>query len=321
MLSRPDVSLVVIAFNEEDTVADCIRALLAQVGGHSIEVLAVDDGSTDRTADVVRSFTELDPRVRLLAHDQNRGRGAARRTGQDAALAPLVGYVDADVVVPPDWLQRCIVALQHHSAVSGIATPDGDCVYLARVIKPTARLRRHTSPISGGNVLFEAEALRQVGFAENFRLGEDFRLARRMAAKGFSVVTVADLVAEHREAKSYRASILWLWQNGLDAARLPFEFRTVRIPDIVWAGWLAALLALLALGSVGTIPWLEVLAGAALVTIVVAIGHTASRFRPWPRAGRWVVAATLDVPIIAAYLAGRTVGLPAALWLVRHRSV
>jgi len=308
-----DVSIVVIAFNEQTTIEACVSALLAQVTSRSFEVVVVDDGSTDRTAELVDELSHRDPRVRMLAHERNRGRGAARRTGQDATHSSLVGYVDADVIVSADWLERCATALGAHGAVSGIAVPDGDCVVLVRLVHPSIRVRPHTMPISGGNVLFDAPALRAVGFDERARLGEDFRLARRMTELGYLIATVPGLVAEHRETKSYRSTMRWMWENGRDAARLPFEFRILRVPDVTWLVWVVVLVALVVLAGTGTLPWGLGVAGIVACTVVIAIGHAASRFRLRPRTMRWLAAAALDVPLVTMYLAGRTAGFPSAV--------
>lgn len=318
MSSPVDACIVVIAYDEEAVIVGCLEALRGQRTARSYEILVVDDGSTDRTAALVAAVARDDPRVQLISHDRNRGRGAARRTGQVATLAPLVGYVDADVIVPPDWLEQCAMALDGRGAVSGVATPDGDCVVLARLLHPEPRVRRHTMAISGGNALFDATVLRAVGFDERDRLGEDFRLARRLTVLGYPIATVPGLVVEHRETKSYPASFRWMWQNGLDASRLPIEFAVVRVPDLTWLGWLAALATLVALAGTGSITWMAVVAGAVGCTAVVAVGHTASRFRLRPRTVRWLATCVLDVPLVAAYLAGRTCGLPAALVTTRR---
>lgn len=313
MPASVDVSIVVIAFNEQSTIEASVSALLAQVTPRSLEVVVVDDGSTDATPVLVRGLSHRDPRVRVLVHERNRGRGAARRTGQDATDAPLVGYVDADVIVPADWLERCATALGAHGAVSGVAVPDGDCVVLVRLVHPSVRVRPHTMPISGGNVLFDAQALRAVGFDERARLGEDFRLAQRLSALGYPIATVPGLVAEHRETKSYRSTLRWMWDNGRDAARLPFEFRILRVPDVTWLAWVAVLAVLIVLAGVGVLPWGPCVAGIAACTIAIGIGHASSRFRLRPRPLRWLAAAVLDVPLVTMYLAGRTAGFPAAL--------
>ena len=311
MSPRADASIVVIAFNEASTVSDCVSALLSQRTSRSIEVVVVDDGSTDQTRERVQRLAERDRRVKLVPHEHNRGRGAARSTGLGAADAALIGYVDADVIVPPDWLERCVAALGTNRAVSGVATPDGDCVVLVRLVHPTTRVRRHTMAISGGNVLFDERVLREVGFDEGARLGEDFRLARRMTALGYSIATVPGLVAEHRETQvvPQRASD-GCGRTASTRHDSPSSSAIVRVPDLAWLVWILPLGLVVALAIAGALAW--AVAGGVLVgcTVAIAGAHTVSRFRLRPRTLRWLAAAVLDVPLVSSYLAGRTAGLP-----------
>ena len=96
---RPGLSVVLPAFNEEANVGAAIEAAKAAAEPlfEDVEVIVVDDGSRDATADRVREASAGDARVRLLAHPQNRGYGAAVTTGLRAARLPLVFYTDSDL--------------------------------------------------------------------------------------------------------------------------------------------------------------------------------------------------------------------------------
>ena len=99
------VAIVLPAFNEARHVADVVRDIPAWVDS----VIVVDDGSTDGTGSAVTALS--DPRVELIAHDRNRGLGAAMRTGYRAALAggcDLVVKMDADGQMAPAELGRML---------------------------------------------------------------------------------------------------------------------------------------------------------------------------------------------------------------------
>lgn len=95
--ARPCLSVVVPAFDEEATIATLLRRVLASPW--TAEVVVVDDGSRDGTAAAVTSVE--DPRVRLVSHVRNQGKGAALRTGFAAATAEFVIVQDADLEYDP----------------------------------------------------------------------------------------------------------------------------------------------------------------------------------------------------------------------------
>lgn len=98
-LARPRLTFFFPAYNEEENVAETVRRALEEVGplvDGSIEVLVVDDGSTDRTAEIADALAAADPRVRVH-HQENRGYGGALRAGFANASGELVGFSDGDL--------------------------------------------------------------------------------------------------------------------------------------------------------------------------------------------------------------------------------
>ena len=96
---RPRLTFFFPAYNEEENIAETIRRALDEVGplvGGSIEVLAVDDGSTDRTRELGEAIAATDPRVRVF-HQENRGYGGALRAGFDNARGELISFSDGDL--------------------------------------------------------------------------------------------------------------------------------------------------------------------------------------------------------------------------------
>jgi glycosyltransferase involved in cell wall biosynthesis len=93
----PSVSVVMPLYNEAATVAQSIAAVLRQSSVQ--EVIAVDDGSTDGSAELIESLSE--PRIKLFRHETNRGKGAAVRTALSLAVAPIVLIQDADLEYDP----------------------------------------------------------------------------------------------------------------------------------------------------------------------------------------------------------------------------
>lgn len=97
---RDCLSVVMAAYNEEATLGRVLPRVLARP--EVAEVIVVDDGSTDGTARLARELAAAEPRLRVFAHGQNRGKGAALRTGFAQARAPLVLVQDADLEYDPE---------------------------------------------------------------------------------------------------------------------------------------------------------------------------------------------------------------------------
>lgn len=101
----PDVTFVIAAYNAADTIMRAIESALAQ-DGVAVEVVVIDDCSVDATATLVAAIR--DPRVRLIALEQNRGPGGARNAGLAASRGKWIAILDSDDTVTPDRLKRMI---------------------------------------------------------------------------------------------------------------------------------------------------------------------------------------------------------------------
>jgi glycosyltransferase involved in cell wall biosynthesis len=99
MSPAESLSIVMPAYDEEQNVGEAVRRALEVARSHfrDYEVVVVDDGSRDRTAERVAEAARDEPRVRLISFPQNQGFGVALRTGLKAAQKQLVFYTDADL--------------------------------------------------------------------------------------------------------------------------------------------------------------------------------------------------------------------------------
>jgi peptidoglycan-N-acetylglucosamine deacetylase len=103
---KPEVTVMIPAYNEESVIVDTIRSALASVYP-KLEILVIDDGSTDHTAELVRSNFAGDPRVRLLLQP-NRGKPAALNHALSEAAGEIVVSIDADTIVDPEAVPRLV---------------------------------------------------------------------------------------------------------------------------------------------------------------------------------------------------------------------
>jgi dolichol-phosphate mannosyltransferase len=129
-LAKPTVlSLVIPAYNEEagieEAIAEADRALTHLNLEH--EILIVDDGSRDATAQSVRRAIANRARVRLISHGDNRGYGAALRSGFEAARGDVIAFTDADCQFHIEDLSQLLPLLREHAIAVGYRVNRQDC--------------------------------------------------------------------------------------------------------------------------------------------------------------------------------------------------
>lgn len=107
MVAAPAVSIVIPAFNEERTIRACVVAAIRQTEP-AHEIIVVDNRSTDRTADVVREvqLEFPDAPIVLLSQHEEQGLVPTRNFGLDRATGDVLGRIDADTVLEPDWVAQ-----------------------------------------------------------------------------------------------------------------------------------------------------------------------------------------------------------------------
>jgi len=139
------VSVVIPAYNAAATIDETLRSVRSQTY-RTLEILVIDDGSTDETADVVCARAAQDTRIRLV-RQENRGVAAARNRGIEEATADLVAFVDADDLWAPDKIEKQIAALRKEG-------PSVALVYTwwAKIDAASRMIERYC-PTDGGDVL------------------------------------------------------------------------------------------------------------------------------------------------------------------------
>lgn len=125
-----DLTLVVPCYHEEGHLAASVQTVTEVLDQTrwSWEIVFVEDGSRDRTADVVRDLCAADPRRRAIFHERNRGRGAAFKTGFAASHGRVTGFVDIDLEVHARYIPSLVTEIEQHDA--DVAT--GNRHYLLR---------------------------------------------------------------------------------------------------------------------------------------------------------------------------------------------
>ncbi|MGA3102027.1 MAG: dolichyl-phosphate beta-glucosyltransferase [Terracidiphilus sp.] len=112
-MAYPKYSIVIPAFNEEARIGGALEAVLACIRqrGWNAEVVVVDDGSRDKTAEIVQAFAANAPELRMLQNPGNRGKGYSVRNGVLHSLGEVVMFTDADLSAPIEEADGLLAAI------------------------------------------------------------------------------------------------------------------------------------------------------------------------------------------------------------------
>ncbi len=189
----PKVSVVVAAYNAERTLPNCLDSL-QRLNYPDYEVILVDDGSTDSTAQIASRY----PQIRYLRHPGNLGLSAARNTGIAAAAGELLAFTDADCRADEDWLHYLVADLVNSdfAGVGGpnLLPPEDSPTAAAVMAAPGGPAHvmltdRQAEHIPGCNMAFFKWVLAEVGgFDPIFQqAGDDVDLCWRIQQAGYKI--------------------------------------------------------------------------------------------------------------------------------------
>lgn len=197
--NKPSVTVVVATRNRAERLSRLLDALDAQtIGRDAFELIVIDDGSTDRTPQV------LDGRVdRAIRHDVSTGPAIARQAGWKAASGSLIAFTDDDCRPEAEWLERALVA--HTAApkaiVQGQTRPDPDEAHdLVDPLSRSIRVNGLGPFFQTCNVFYPRDLLERVGgFDPTIPRPsvEDADLAMRALATGCGAVYAEDAIVNH----------------------------------------------------------------------------------------------------------------------------
>ena len=239
----PRISVIVCTHNGARTIRDCLAGLRTQ-DYPSVEVIVVDDGSTDGTAAIASEFG-----VRVISTEQH-GLAAARDVGLEAATGEIVAYIDDDAYPDPHWLKYLAASFltTAHAAVGGpnIAPPGDGFIAGCVANAPGGPVHvltsdREAEHIPGCNMAFRTERLRGVGgFDPQFRIaGDDVDLCWRLRERGWTIGFSPAAVVWHHRRNSIRA--YWRQQReygkaeALLARKWPHRYNGAG--HVTWSGW------------------------------------------------------------------------------------
>jgi glycosyltransferase involved in cell wall biosynthesis len=215
-------------FNEAGTVAQVVQAVLSQPLVR--ELIVVDDASNDGSWEVLQRWAQ-DPRVRLLRHEQNRGKGAALRTGFARAAAPLVLVQDADLEYDPADYSLVLQPLLAGKADVVLSTrfggsPAHRVLYFwhfvgNRLLTTFSNIctNLNLSDIEAGYKAFRREVLQRIHLREN-RFGFEPEVVAKVSRLKLRVYEVAISYSGRTYAEGKKVN----WRDGLSALRCILKY-------------------------------------------------------------------------------------------------
>lgn len=219
------LSVVILTFNQLSDTLRCLESLNSTSAGESVEVILVDNGSCDGTADeVMHRF----PEVKVIQLSQNIGVAAGRNAGIKVAGGKYILFLDNDTLPSWDLITGVMEYMDRHPAC-GLAAPqlinsDGSMQYnfkkypgIGEKVRNIVGLRRkqrvgeeHPCYVMGACQIFRSEIIEKVGLLdENIFYGpEDADFCMRISAAGYTVDAIPDLTLVHNHRKATRRRLL-----------------------------------------------------------------------------------------------------------------
>ena len=201
MKLRTTVTVIVPVLNEERVIGGCLNSLTRQTcRADAFEVIVADNGSTDGTLEVVRTFQNR-LRLRVIATPA-RSISGVRNAAAAEATGEILAFLDADCIAPPDWLERGMTALQcpRRGVVGAHYTIPEESSWVARAWYGDMPSRKQgaVSYVPAGDLMMAREDFLALGgFDESLITSEDCDLCRRVAETGRTIFADPALSVVH----------------------------------------------------------------------------------------------------------------------------
>jgi glycosyltransferase involved in cell wall biosynthesis len=230
-------SIIIPALNEEKHIGACLDSICGLDGSHEdIEVIVVDNGSTDRTVAIVNSYADR-INVRVLIRSKLRV-GALRNAAAQVASARFLAFLDADCLAPSNWIRTASrILMEDPGTITGspYAIP-ADAGWPARIWYQAFHRdkRGQVSYVPAGSLLLERTLFWKIGgFDSSLRSNEDSQFCSRAISSGTRVLAFPELAVVHLGAeKNLRHFVkrqLWHGSNVCNRAGLRGNSRAIAL--------------------------------------------------------------------------------------------
>ena len=230
MTSKPTVSVIMPAYNEASTIGVQLAALTRQRDIQPTEVIVADNGSTDETVAVARSYSDRVPMLRVILADAVRGPSHARNEGAKLAVGQVLAFCDSDDEVDEGWLSALLRGLQDADLVGGRLAFDrlnsSSTIAWRDLSAARASTESGLVKVLTSNMAIRADVFRGVGmFDEAFTWGHDHEFSYRVQLAGHRCVRTPEAVVHYRIKETMRDLVRREYQDWVGAAHVHARYR------------------------------------------------------------------------------------------------
>lgn len=190
-MPKKTVSIIIPAYNEAQHISACLESLLDQADD-ILEIVVVDDGSTDYTTKIVTRFTNRSPLIKLLTQ-KHLGPGAARNKAAKTAAGDILVFVDADMTFEPDFVQKLTLPIQQEQTIGTfskqerVANTDNPWANSWSIVRGFSPGMMHPAGYPEEQAVFRAilreEFMKAGGFDTSRGYDDDWSLSERLGKK------------------------------------------------------------------------------------------------------------------------------------------
>ena len=230
------ISVIIPVYNIEEYVGECIDSVLQQ-DYKELEIILVDDGSTDGTSVICDEWTDKDSRVKVI-HKENGGAASARNTGLDNATGEFIGFVDADDYIDLDMYEMLLNDIVNNNAdaarcgiervsddgkVENWGTGNTDIVFIdKKQLLKDIGAAEGILPVSPCNKLYKSSCIASIRYDTRFKFAED-TLFNFMVAKNINTMVLHDINKYHYSFNSASITNKGITENNFDEHRVMDE--------------------------------------------------------------------------------------------------
>lgn len=213
---QPKVSLVVPCFNESQTIAKTLQSFLElDYPQNNLEILVIDDGSTDNTFQIAKNFSQKSPNIKVF-HKSNGGKYTALNFGIEKSTYPYLGTVDADSFLHKDSLKKIMEQFENPKVMAvissvRIANPKNILEGIQYVEYLMGNfLKKVFSFLSGVNVVpgplsvFNKKVFTKIGYYKKAHQTEDLEMAFRMQKHNMVIAQAVDAIVYTQGCKTFK---------------------------------------------------------------------------------------------------------------------